>query len=88
MDVDDKHRDDDGEGDEDHDEEEVLSNQRDHLGDKYINNITPLKSTPITDSHCRANLNRTGLPFSCHMVISSTVPTTMADPVVQLNLAK
>lgn len=39
MHVDDKHRDDDGEGDEDHDEEEVLSNQRDHLGDKYINNM-------------------------------------------------
>lgn len=32
MDVDDEHGDDDGEGDEDHDEEQVLSNQRDHLG--------------------------------------------------------
>lgn len=34
MDVDDEHGDDDGEGDEDHDEQQVLSNQRDHLGNQ------------------------------------------------------
>lgn len=33
--VDDKHRDDDGQGDEDHDEEEVLPDERDDLGGRW-----------------------------------------------------